>query len=196
VTSRSPQSHGTRRRSPGVSLAAFLAHPPDLQPWPSMDMDFAIGCPLVLPQLPRYPVAVRRVASSLHTSFRRFLAVPPLCFTRASPPSGCTGDFHPQAAGHAQHTAQPIRLARTALWLTDRPAHSARNWTEDFALGYFGSLTRGAVPSPTRAAGAAPTTMEEVAEAPNPTRAKALQRSQDQRSQDQRRRVAPQKSPG
>ena len=26
------------------------------------------------------------------------LAVPPLCFTRASPPSGCTGDFHPQAS--------------------------------------------------------------------------------------------------
>ena len=57
-------------------------------------------------------------------------------------------------------------------------------------LGYFGSLTRGAAPSPTRAAGAAPTTMEEVAGAPNPTRAKALQRSQDRR-----RRVVPQ-SPG
>jgi hypothetical protein len=27
-----------------------------------------------------------------------------LRFTRASPPSGCTGDFHPQTAGHAQHT--------------------------------------------------------------------------------------------
>lgn len=72
----------------------------------------------------------------------------------------------------------------------DRTGHSARNWTDDFALGYFGSLTRGAAPSPTRAAGAAPTTMEEVAGAPNPTRAKALQRSQDRR-----RRVVPQ-SPG
>ena len=81
-----------------------------------MDMDFAIGCPLVLPQLPRYPVAVRRIASSLHTSFRRFLAVPPLCFTRASPPSGCTGDFHPQAAGHAQHTALRLRRTATRLW--------------------------------------------------------------------------------
>jgi hypothetical protein len=53
-----------------------------------------------------YPVSVRRVAISLHASFRRSLAVPPLRFTRASPPSGCTGDFHPQAAGHAQHTGR------------------------------------------------------------------------------------------
>ncbi|HKM64995.1 MAG TPA: ATP-binding protein, partial [Acidisphaera sp.] len=52
----------------------------------------------------------RQDAISLHTSFRRSLAVPPLCFTRASPPSGCTGDFHPQAAGHAQHTANLARL--------------------------------------------------------------------------------------
>ena len=58
-----------------------------------------------------YPVSVRRVAISLHASFRRSLAVPPLRFTRASPPSGCTGDLHPQAAGHAQHTDRyaPLR---------------------------------------------------------------------------------------
>src|SRR4051794_20287989 len=36
----------------GISPAAFLAHPPDLQPWPLMDMDFANGCPLVRPRLP------------------------------------------------------------------------------------------------------------------------------------------------
>src|SRR3954447_26692515 len=53
-----------------------------------------------------YPVAVRRIAISLHASFRRSLAVPPLRFTRASPPPGCTGDFHPQDAGHAQHTGR------------------------------------------------------------------------------------------
>ena len=45
--------HRTRCRSPGVSPTAFLAHPPDLQPWPLMDMDFAISCPLVRPVLPR-----------------------------------------------------------------------------------------------------------------------------------------------
>ena len=54
------------------------------------------------------PIPVRRVAISLHASFRRSLAVPPLRFARTSPPSGCTGDFHPQAAGHAQHTAWPF----------------------------------------------------------------------------------------
>ena len=47
-----PVSRRTRRRSPGVSPAAFLAHPPDLQPWPLMDMDFATSCPLVRPMLP------------------------------------------------------------------------------------------------------------------------------------------------
>src|SRR4029079_3761749 len=31
----------------------FLAHPPDLQPWPLMDMDFATSCPLVRPYLSR-----------------------------------------------------------------------------------------------------------------------------------------------
>src|SRR6478672_10361550 len=43
----------TRHRSPRVSPAVFLAHPPDLQPWPLMDMDFATSCPLVRPYLPR-----------------------------------------------------------------------------------------------------------------------------------------------
>src|SRR5712672_210123 len=43
-----------------------------------------------------YPVSVRRVATLLHASFRQSLAVPPLRFASASPPSGCTGDLHPQ----------------------------------------------------------------------------------------------------
>ena len=48
-----PVSRGTRCRSPGVSPAVFLAHPPDLQSRPLMDMDFATSCPLVRPVLPR-----------------------------------------------------------------------------------------------------------------------------------------------
>ena len=35
-----------------VSPASFIAHPPDLQFWPLMDMDFATSCPLVRPALP------------------------------------------------------------------------------------------------------------------------------------------------
>src|SRR5258708_8625951 len=53
-----------------------------------------------------YPVSVRRVATLLHASFRRSLAVPPLRFASASPPSGCTGDFHPQTVGHVRHTGR------------------------------------------------------------------------------------------
>ena len=53
-----------------------------------------------------YPISVRQVAILLHASFRQFLAVLPLRFASASPPSGCTGDFHPQAAGHVRHTGR------------------------------------------------------------------------------------------
>ena len=62
-----------------------------------------------------YPVSVRRVATLLHASFRQSLAVLPLRFASASPPSGCTGDFHPQTVGHVRHTdwrCAPPRLAR------------------------------------------------------------------------------------
>ena len=41
---------------------------------------------------------------SLRASFRPRLAATPLRFARTSPPSGCTGDFHPQVVEHARHT--------------------------------------------------------------------------------------------
>jgi len=69
-----------------------------------------------------YPVSVRRVATLLHASFRRFLAVPPLRFASASPPSGCTGDFHPQAVGHVRHTG---RCAPPRRWPEDGPSLTA-----------------------------------------------------------------------
>src|SRR3954452_7562940 len=56
-----------------------------------------------------YPVSVRRVAASLHASFRPRLAATPLRFARTSPPSGCAGDLHPQAVEHARHTTKPLR---------------------------------------------------------------------------------------
>src|SRR5829696_2932270 len=65
-----------------------------------------------------YPVSVRRVASLLHASFGRSLAGPylPLRFTSTSPPSGCAGDFHPQAVEHARHTTlSPPPEARTRV---------------------------------------------------------------------------------
>ena len=46
-------NNGTWRRPPQVSSIAFTAPPPDLQPWPLMEPDFAIRCPLVRPRMPR-----------------------------------------------------------------------------------------------------------------------------------------------
>src|SRR5215471_17465315 len=70
-----------------------------------------------------YPVSVRRVATLRHASFRQSLAVLPLRFASASPPSGCTGDSHPQAVGHVRHTAWPFghRLRRQGLDKDQRP---------------------------------------------------------------------------
>ena len=42
----------TNRRSPEVSSTAFRTQPPDLQPVPLMDVDFAINCPLVRHRMP------------------------------------------------------------------------------------------------------------------------------------------------
>ena len=64
---RRPQSRRTRCRSLGVSPTAFIAHPPDLQFWPLMDMDFATSCPLVRPALPhiRFLFVGSRLCSTL-----------------------------------------------------------------------------------------------------------------------------------
>src|SRR6266849_421245 len=48
----SPDS-GTNGRSPEVSSSAFDAQPPDLQPVPWMDTDFAVNCPLVRHRMPQ-----------------------------------------------------------------------------------------------------------------------------------------------
>ena len=47
----SPDS-GTYSRSPAISLTAFNAQPPNLQPAPLMDMDFAVTCQLVRRRMP------------------------------------------------------------------------------------------------------------------------------------------------
>ena len=67
-----------------------------------------------------YPISVRRLATLLHASFRRSLAVPPLRFASASPPSGYTGDFHPQAVGHVRHTGWRVSRPRFAACGLDR----------------------------------------------------------------------------
>src|SRR6476660_7325301 len=58
---------GTGRRPPQVSSIAFAAHLPDLQPWPLMDLDFAISGPLVRPRMPhiRFLFVRSRLRSAL-----------------------------------------------------------------------------------------------------------------------------------
>jgi hypothetical protein len=53
-----------------------------------------------------YPISVRQVATLLPASFRQALVEPPSRFASASPPSGCTGDLHPQAVEHVRHTSR------------------------------------------------------------------------------------------
>src|SRR5712672_1408938 len=71
-----------------------------------MAVDFAIGCSLVRPGMPRYPLLVYRAATLLHASFRPRLATTPLRFANPSPPSGWIKDFFLQAVDHARHTAK------------------------------------------------------------------------------------------
>jgi hypothetical protein len=99
----------TQRRPPEVRSTAFTACPSDLPPRSLIVMDFAIGCSLVRPGRPRYPLLVHRAAALLHASFRPHLAVTPLRFANPSPLSGWIEDFHLQAADHARHTANGSR---------------------------------------------------------------------------------------
>src|SRR2546425_927362 len=66
------------------------------------------------------PVLVHRLVRLLHASFRPFVTKVPLRFAITSPPSGCEGDFHPQAVEHARHTelrrCSSGSAPRTSYW--------------------------------------------------------------------------------
>jgi hypothetical protein len=99
-------AEATQGRSPGVSSAAFRAQSPDLRFAPLMDVDFAVSSPLV-----RRLRLISGFCPSTRTFAPRFLQTPPhgdspCVITSPSPPSGWAGDFHPQAAEHAQHTTK------------------------------------------------------------------------------------------
>jgi hypothetical protein len=85
-------------------------------------MDFVTSCPCCL-----ISGAVRQIAISFHASFRRSLAVPPLRFTRASPRSGCTGDFHHQTVDMPSIQDAARRLQRCPAGLQDRRRAQARD---------------------------------------------------------------------
>src|ERR1035441_4746817 len=102
-------AEATRSRSPGVSTAAFHAQSPNLRFAPLMDMGFAVSRPLV-----RHRRLISGSCPSTRTFAPRFFRTSPrddspCVITSPSPPSGWAGDFHPQAAEHAQHTTKPLR---------------------------------------------------------------------------------------
>src|ERR1700738_1379413 len=99
----------TQRRPPEVRSTAFTARPSDPPPRSLIVVDFAIGCSLVRPGRPRYPLLVHRAAILLRASFRPRLATTPLRFANPSPLSGWIEDFHLQAVDHARHTANGSR---------------------------------------------------------------------------------------
>ena len=109
--SLSSEFRDTPQISPKVSSTAFAAHLPDLQPWPLMDTDFAISCPLVRPRMPRIRfLYVRpRLCSTLPSDATSRWT--PLRFANPSPPSGWIGDFHPQTVEHAGHTTNALRAS-------------------------------------------------------------------------------------
>ena len=101
-------AEATQSRSPGVSSIAFCAQSPNLRSAYLMDMGFAVSRPLALRSR-----LVSDICQSTHAFAPRFLQTPPrgdspCVFTSPSPPSGWAGDFHPQAAEHAQHTTKPL----------------------------------------------------------------------------------------
>ena len=128
-------AEATRSRSPGVSSAAFRAQSPDLRFAPLMEMDFAVSCPLV-----RRWRLISGFCSSTRTFVPCFLQTPPrdgspCIITSPSPPSGWAGDFHPQAAGRAQHTtnrpsagdASRGIISRTVRQYQSANSNTARN---------------------------------------------------------------------
>ena len=101
--SPSPES-GTRHRPPRLSLATFVARPPDLQPEPSMDGGLCCLRSTRPTRAAYYPIPVRRAATLLHASFRRHVTATPLRFANPSPPSSWIRDLHPQVDKHAWQT--------------------------------------------------------------------------------------------
>jgi hypothetical protein len=96
-TQASPGKLDRLRRTPAGSTALVLDGSGLCDKWPARPAKDA-----------SYPVSVRRVAVLLRTAFRRHLAMTPLCFASPSPPSGWTGDLHPQAIEHAGHTTKSL----------------------------------------------------------------------------------------
>ena len=106
----------TRHRSPRLSLTTFVARPPDLQHWTSMDGGLCRLWSARPTSTAYYPIPVRQPATLLHASFRQRLTTPPLRFANPSPPSSWTRDSHPQLVKHAWQTKKTSASGLDSRW--------------------------------------------------------------------------------
>ena len=115
-----PNSGTTETASPG-KLDRCPRTPAGSTAWPSMDLDFASCRPLVRPRMPRIRFLFVKTAASLHTSFRRHLAM--IALVLYSPFTSIRLDrtFSPQQSQHAGHTTNPLSrefaAARVVPWV-------------------------------------------------------------------------------
>jgi len=113
-------SSRTHARPPRLSLSPFVARPPDLQHWPSMDGGLRRVWAARPTSTAYYPIPVRQAATLLHAAFRPRLATTPLRFANPSPPSSWIRDFHPQVGKHAWQTKKaPARMPGLWVFLGD-----------------------------------------------------------------------------
>ena len=120
----------TRCRPPEVSLTAFIAHLPNLQPWPIVDTGLCGTGPARPTRLASYSVSVRQVAALLPRFFQtaphnsRACASLALCLHQTG-----AEDFHLPAVKHARHTHPSGRTERAHRDLEISPrtrdSHSA-----------------------------------------------------------------------
>ena len=111
---RAPQSRWTRCRSPGVSLTAFTAHLPNLQPGLVVDTGLRGSGPARPTQTASYSVPVRQVAALLP----RFLQTAPRGHRPCASLALClhqtwAEDLHLRAVKHARHTQRYGKRVRT-----------------------------------------------------------------------------------
>ena len=113
----------TRCRSPGVSLTAFTAHLPNLQPGLIVDTGLRGSGPARPTQTASYSVPVRQVAALLP----RFLQTAPRGHRPCALLALClhqtwAEDLHLRAVKHARHTRRCGRTRRAHTCLQNRPA--------------------------------------------------------------------------
>jgi len=116
-----------RRRIPHGGLTAFPAHPPDLQPEPSVDGGLRCLMPTRLTQAAYYSIPVGRVAVLPHGSFKRPLTRTPLRFANPSPPSGWIRDLRPKWPCRTIHAFSAQKGAETGFSYVLKEARHGRN---------------------------------------------------------------------